>query len=157
MQSLEEIEKWYENSDPWGYETNPDDKRRKEKILGVLENYERALDIGCGEGWITKDLPAKEIYGVDVSEKALQRLPSNVNKGLGEGKYDLVCLMGILYPHYGGEKILSDALNLTERHLLITGMKDWLIDLSFLGKPLKEEEFEYRGMIQVIKLYGVTA
>ena len=58
QQTKQELEDWYKKNDPWSYKTTNDDIIRKEKILSLLENYNTALDIGCGEGFITTDLPA---------------------------------------------------------------------------------------------------
>jgi hypothetical protein len=57
MQNQNELEKWYQKNDPWDYTGNKDDAYRKERILSNLKTYNRGLDIGCGEGFITKDLP----------------------------------------------------------------------------------------------------
>ena len=63
MQTKQELENWYEQEDPWDYTITEDDIYRTHFYLTVLEDldgtYERALDIGAGEGFITKDLPAK--------------------------------------------------------------------------------------------------
>ena len=55
-QTKTELENWYQNTDPWNYEKTTDDIIRKEKILSLLSTYTTALDIGCGEGFITKDI-----------------------------------------------------------------------------------------------------
>ena len=50
LQSKYEIEKWYENKDPWGYKNNPEDLKRKAILLSVIprRRYRKVLDIGCG-------------------------------------------------------------------------------------------------------------
>ena len=97
IQTKEELENWYNNPDPWLYEATPDDKKRKDLILSLLDHYDTALDIGCGEGFITKDIPANKIYGIELSDNASSRLPNNVNRLLKpEGKYDLVMTTGTL-------------------------------------------------------------
>ena len=57
MQSKQELEKWYEEPDKWGYFSNEYDALRLQKILFVLgwgkKRYDRVLDIGCGEGFMT--------------------------------------------------------------------------------------------------------
>ena len=86
MEQYNEIENWYKKEDPWGYKTNPNDLARKSEIIHSLLSlnikFNRALDIGCGEGWITKDLPAKEIDGIEISNNAtnIDRFPNNVNR-----------------------------------------------------------------------------
>jgi hypothetical protein len=74
MQSRDELDEWYATPDPWGFQSNPADADRKARILAAIKRpgprYKRALDIGCGEGWISKDLPAALIHGLEWSEKA---------------------------------------------------------------------------------------
>ena len=85
MKTIEELESQYNNLDPWQYETNPDDIYRKKFYLTVLsdlnsDNWKRALDIGAGEGFITRDLPADEIHAIESSDQAASRLPENVKR-----------------------------------------------------------------------------
>ena len=71
-ETKEKLEKWYEKEDPWNYKKKPHAIKRKEIILKMSAEYcgkilkkdkfENALEIGAGEGWITKDLPAHNIY-----------------------------------------------------------------------------------------------
>lgn len=115
--SYEDLERNYDNPDPWGYKTNPADIERKRIILEVLNEFgpfERALDIGCGEGWISTDIPAKEIYGYEASEQATARFPSNVidisnfpATVLKKPSFDLVMVTGALYRNYEWEKIVN--------------------------------------------------
>ena len=155
MQTKSELEQWYETPDPWGYETNPDDLTRKKRILEALTGtYDRALDIGCGEGWITKDLPAKEIHGLELSETARTRLPANV-KAVKEpiGGYDLIVATGVLYKQYDWRQILDWIKWHSTGTILIAGIEDWLVDLSELGKPDYVKQFKYRDYIQEARVY----
>lgn len=155
MQSKEELEKWWETKDAWGYETNPDDLFRKEQILSFLKTYKRALDIGAGEGWITKDLPAKEIYALEISDNASKRLPKNVT-GIKEpeGKYQLILLTGVLYKQYNHVEMANIAKKHGCRHILVAGIDNWLIDYDF-GKKIKETVFPYREYKQRVMLYEI--
>jgi hypothetical protein len=155
MQSKEELENWYKNVDPWGYTINEEDHFRKKMILDLLAEYSylSALDVGCGEGFITKDLPAKNIYGYDVSDTAMSRLPDNIIPYADPYlKYDLVVTTGTLYNQYDHEGIVSIIKNTADRHILVAGIKDWLIEYNF-GNIIKKTEFQYRGYIQLLKLY----
>jgi SAM-dependent methyltransferase len=155
-QTKEELEEWYQTSDPWSYEITPDDKVRKEIILSLLDNYETALDIGCGEGFITKDIPSKNIYGLDISDNAALRFPNNVKRILlPENKYDLVMSTGTLYQQYDYELITNWIKNHSSRHILVGGIKDWIIWDDF-GKIINEVEFKYRQYTQILRLYEVT-
>jgi CO dehydrogenase/acetyl-CoA synthase epsilon subunit len=158
-QSIAEIEEWYKQADPWNYLCNPDDLTRKEKIIAKLSEYptfQRALDIGGGEGWISKDLPAKSIEVYEVSENARKRLPEGI-LGVTEatGNYDLVVATGVLYQHYHFEQMLEIIKKHATKVILIAGIKDWLVDTTQLGSLVYEEEFPYREYTQVIKIYDV--
>ena len=158
MQPLEDIDKWYEIADPWQYKNNPDDLHRRQRILQILpDHYQRAIDIGGGEGWISKDLPADSIEVYEVSQNALKRLPEGI-LGVTEatGKYDLVIATGVLYKHYHYQDFLNIIKNHATKTILIAGIKDWLVDTTELGSLVYEEEFPYRGYTQIIKIYDIS-
>jgi len=156
MQCKEDLENWYVNSDPWNYKTTQDDFLRKEKILEILPiKYQRAIDIGCGEGFITQDIPAEEIHGIELSDLAASRLPWNVKRvHEPEGFYDFVMTTGTLYTQYNHEQMVSWIQRCSCRHILIAGIKDWLLPYSF-GKVVKEIEFNYRQYAQKVTLYEI--
>ena len=157
MQSKEELENWYLTEDPWGYKINLDDLHRKNKILSILDNYETALDIGCGEGFVTTHLPATKIFGIELSDNASLRLPKNVNR-LNEpsGKYELVITTGTLYQQYNHQQITQWIKESASHHILVGGIKDWMIWSEF-GEIINEIEFQYREYTQIVRLYEVTA
>jgi len=156
MQTKEELENWYRFPDPWAYETTQDDLDRKKKIIDMLPlRYERAIDIGCGEGFVTRDLPAIEIHGIEISDLAAARLPWNVKRITEpEGVYDLVMTTGTLYSQYNHEQIVHWIKKCFCRHILIAGIKDWLMPYSF-GNVINRTEFPYRQYIQSVVLYEV--
>lgn len=102
--------------DPWGYQTDWGRRHRKltERLLTVAEREGRvgcALDIGCGEGWITELLIPRyeQILAVDISPVALERAERrsggapnvrferwDVVTGPRLGQFDLVLVMGVL-------------------------------------------------------------
>ena len=51
-------------------------------MSSLLKKYEVSslIDLACGEGYYTKDLPAEERYGVDLSKQAL-KYASQADKG----------------------------------------------------------------------------
>lgn len=153
MQTKQELENWYSESDRWGYFNEPDDDIRLNNILRILDYYDSCIDIGCGEGFVTRHLPCKNIYGLDISENAMSRLPSNVSI-LKEpnGKHDLVVSTGTLYQQYNHKQIYDWIIQSAKHHILIGGIKEWLIDYPF-GVKLKEVEFKYRTFTQKITLY----
>lgn len=157
MQNKNELEEWYKEKDPWGYEIHPDDLRRKESILAILgkQKYDRVLDICCGEGWITKDLPGKEIHGIEISDVAAARFPENVKRVFEpEGKYDLVVCTGALYEQYDHRQLSKWINKSAKKHIIIAGIKEWLIDVGY-GTLKTEIYFPYRDLTQIIKLYEV--
>lgn len=159
MQTKDEIEQWYQTADPWGYETNPDDIERKKRILAALSGrYSRALDIGCGEGWITKDLPAKTIHGLELSDTARTRIPKpavGVIKPMG--KYDLIVLTGVLYRQYDYKQLGAMAENHLTKYgtLLLCHIEDWVQPLpGKLQAVLQHQErFPYREYTELLEVY----
>ena len=126
--------------------------------------FARTLDIGCGEGWLTKDLPGKEVIGVDISEKAIGRARQNekkvkyyyldVNKQLPPGKFDLILVTGVFYKHYIKKKTLLKILDLLKSggYLLTCHIKEWsFFDIPF--EKIYEEEFTYRQYIEKLVVY----
>jgi hypothetical protein len=155
MQTKEELENWYSTEDPWEYKNTKSDIERKSKILSLLDNYDRALDIGCGEGFITSDLPAKSIYGIELSDNASFRLNEKINRiHEPSGKYDLVMTTGTLYQQYNHPQITQWIEESASYHILVGGIKDWIIWSDF-GKVVKEIEFQYREYTQIVRLYEI--
>lgn len=157
MQSAQELESWYSEPDRWGYFSNPEDSKRLNYLIDTIKigknQYERALDVGCGEGFITRHLPANEIHGLDISNNALNRLPENVipiQKPIG--KYDLVISSGTLYSQYDHESMAKLIKEYSSQYILIAGILEWLVPYSF-GKIISEVSFQYREFTQKATLY----
>lgn len=160
MQSKEELEKFYEKKDPWGYQNNIEDIKRKDFILDTLEIYKpkdgfsKALDLGAGEGWITKDLPAKEIYGYDISEKAMSRFPKNVKVWDMEwGKFEIILATGILYKQYNFKWFLDKIRKHAIGKVLTCNIASW--EINDLPKELiiYETKFSYRQYTEHLVVY----
>lgn len=156
MQTKKELENWYLKEDPWEYKTNPYDILRKTRILENCKPAKRALDIGAGEGWITKDLPAKEIHGLELSDIATTRFPENVTRALEpEGDYDLVIATGVLYQQYDWEQIHTWIKYHAVKQIVTCNIMDWEIPL-LLEKQVHTEEFPYRQYTQKLRVYDVS-
>lgn len=156
MQSKEEIERESETKDHWGYETNEWDLIRKNKILSLLpKQYERALDIGCHEGFITRDLPAKIKEGYELSDNAAKRLPEGVLRVTEpSGEYDLIVATGIMYSHYNFRKFLDIIKKHTKGTVLLSNIKAWEVpEVAELGNPIHVEEYPYREYTQIMRIY----
>lgn len=151
-----ELDTWYENKDPWGYEKNPDDAFRKEVILSLVKDCKDALDIGAGEGFITKDLPVDKIYAIEESDVARSRLPKKIITKIPDKKFDLVLSSGTLYEQYDHKSIAKQIKKYAGKYVIIAGISDWLKPYSF-GKVLYETFFPYREYRQKVTLYEVTS
>lgn len=170
MQPIDEIEKSYETPDPWGFKSSQSDYERKRIILQTLcdfmpdAGFKRALDLGAGEGWITRDLPAKELFAFEISQNAKNRLPQGVTPVDDPfGFYDLVIATGVLYSHYD----YNTFFNRIERHasgiVLTCNIKAWerpeLSDQKWVRQHLGleqeyEDEFQYRKeFIQKLRVF----
>jgi len=158
MQVKQELEEWYERTDPWDYTVTPDDIYRKRFYLTALADlgggYDRALDVGAGEGFITGSLPAKEIHAVEMSDNAAGRLPENVERVFApRGVYDLVLVTGLLYAQYDHEQIAGLVTAAAGGHVCVGGIKDWLLPYSF-GVKIRSFEFPYREYTSVFDIYA---
>jgi 2-polyprenyl-3-methyl-5-hydroxy-6-metoxy-1,4-benzoquinol methylase len=130
LQDKGELEDFYSSSDPWSYDTTTDDHARIEMLISELPKrpFERVLDIGCGNGFLTSQLPGKEIVGIDVSEKALgwarkrcqESRYSFYRTGIFElsadklGTFDLIVVTGVLYPQYIGHALELARIKINE-------------------------------------------
>lgn len=163
MSTKEELNKFYTVEDPWGYQTHPSDHQRKGHIIAALNTFKpfnTALDIGCGEGWITKDIPATTIYGYDLSTVALSRLPGTVRPVYDLSTFnepcDLVVITGLLYQHYDYQPILEAIERIATGAILTCHIKEWeLPEVQQLGLPLFETQFPYRDYTQQLRIMYV--
>jgi hypothetical protein len=157
-QSRDELNAWYATPDPWGFQTNPDDADRKARILAAIRRpgpkYKRALDIGCGEGWITQDLPAAVIHGLEWSTTARARIPKPVVAVEAPvGKYDLIVVSGVLYAQYDYRAVHA----LVAEHagkgatVLTCHIKD--LEQPLPAEAEHVEEFPYREYTQVLRRF----
>ena len=159
MQTKQQLDNWYKKKDPWQYESHPDDMYRKNFYLAVLEDigpyFDTALDLGAGEGWITKDIPAKQIHALEISDEAAQRLPNNVERVSSvTSKYDLVMATGVLYAQYDHESIAASIHEASDIGTLvfIGGIKTWLKPHTF-GTKVHEYCILYREYESVIQIW----
>jgi len=167
MQDPKEIEAHYNTPDPWAYKTNPADLDRKNRILNKLKlnfgTFDRALDLGCGEGWLTTDLPALNIEGYELSAQARGRLPFNV-RPITEpwGSYDLVIATGVMYAHYDYKHLLELIRIHASGRVLTCNIKAWevkeLKDPAFMLhhcglEQTSEQVFPYREYEQQLRIF----
>ncbi len=150
VQLVEDLDRLYEASDPWNYETTPDDNERKNRLVSLLpvRHCRRALDIGCGNGFVTVELPAAEIVGIDISSQAIRHAQARLAQRRDAarfdfragslfdlsptevGTYDLVLITGVLYPQYIGSgfsmvRLIIDDLLDAGGHLVSCHIDEW--------------------------------
>ena len=167
MQSKDDLESFYKAEDPWGYKSNGDDTKRKDIIISSLDficsfnglYLKNVLDIGCGEGWITKDIPAEMLYGYDLSDRATSRLPENVIKldSLNEPmKFDLVTTMGTLYKQYNYKWILEKIRLHARRFVLTCNIASWERNDIDKKYQIFEYKFKYRRFTERLAIYDLS-
>ncbi|MBW4561185.1 MAG: class I SAM-dependent methyltransferase [Mojavia pulchra JT2-VF2] len=172
LQPLKDLEIFYQQDDPWQYENTPDDKKRKEIILSEIPNkdYKNVLDIGCGHGFITRDLPGKNILGVDISSNAIIQAKKHETTNLKfiqssifdipkktSVKFDLIIITGVLYPQYIGSShnliyLIIDQLIVDNGILICCHIDDWY-RTRFSYLMLEYYLFEYRQYTQRLEIY----
>lgn len=174
LQSKIELESWHQTKDPWGYEGNNDDRIRKNVLLSEIPDraYQAVLDIGCGQGFITRELPGNTVVGVDVSEEAINYanlfatervrfLASDLfdlNKSLNGSKFDLIVITGVLYPQYIGKAHnliydIVDHLLSTDGILVSVHVNEWY-SARFPYVMLKEFCYPYRTYYHRLEVYA---
>ncbi len=172
LQDISELEQWHSEDDPWEYESSEDDTHRKEVLLEAINDskYENVLDIGCGQGFITKDLPGENIVGVDISYEAINRAKKHetsrikflqgslfdIDKIL-ENKFDLIIITGVLYPQYIGKSnnlvyLLIDKLLKEGGTLVSVHIEEWY-GIRFPYLQYKNINYKYREYTHKLECY----
>jgi SAM-dependent methyltransferase len=173
IQSKDELENWYSESDPWGYFSNPHDTDRKARILAAIPKleYENTLDIGCGNGFLTNDLPGNNVIGIDISEKIVAWANDHTRPhiryvagslfdlpDLDLPQMDLVVITGVLYPQYIGRArrlaiVLIDQILKPDGILVASHIYAWL-ETRFPYLTISREYFPYREYSQVLEVFN---
>jgi 2-polyprenyl-3-methyl-5-hydroxy-6-metoxy-1,4-benzoquinol methylase len=172
IQTLNEIEKWYKTKDPWQYENSKDDLLRKDILLSELpsQKYSNVLDVGCGHGFITRDLPGKKIIGADISAEAIKQAKQYENEKttfltasifelnyiLSEA-FDLIIITGVLYKQYVGNSLpliylIIDQLLGNNGILVSVHINSWYT-ARFPYLLLSEYYYDYRTYIHRLEIY----
>lgn len=173
LQSIDDLEKWHRKNDPWQYNDNPEDKKRKLILLSQLpqREYKNVLDIGCGQGFITKDLPGRRVVGVDVSKNAIKYAKKIKKKGLSfitasifdlnnifKQRFDLIVITGVLYRQYIGDShnliyLIID--NLLEKDgVLVSVHHDEWCQAKFPYLMPKQSYYDYRDFVHRLEVYN---
>lgn len=159
-QSKQDLDAFYLEQDPWQYREHPDDARRKGMVVALaelFEPYDKVLDIGCGEGWVTEDLPGRIVHGIELSDIAARRLPKHITRvPEPRGKYDLVVASGVLYEQYDHEQMTSwiEQACKVGSMVITCHIKDWEINNLPAEKQIAHGEFPYRDYTEVWRVYS---
>jgi len=173
IQPIADLETRHKKEDPWGYEYHPDDLKRKNILISEIpgKKYGRVLDVGCGQGFITRFLPGERITGMDISHAAIDHARKyesdrlafrqgslfDLNENQSAG-YDLVLITGVLYSQYIGNslalvyQILEKILN-ADGILVSVHINEWY-RARFPYPLLKCMVYKYREYIHRLEIYG---
>ncbi|RMG03040.1 MAG: class I SAM-dependent methyltransferase [Nitrospirae bacterium] len=175
MQSRKELEEFYGSEDPWGYDDNPHDRLRLNTLLSALpeRSYRNVLDIGCGNGFVTVNLPGDRVTGVDISENAIKyarersRHLSHISYLQAslfdlpfmsfDCRFDLIVITGVLYPQYIGEsklliyQICDDLLD-GDGVLVSCHISEWY-SCRFPYITIHREYYPYREYTHLLEVY----
>jgi SAM-dependent methyltransferase len=152
------MEGLWERGDPWDFESSAYERDRCVQLLKMVEgrHYGRALEIGCGAGYLTRLLAphVDQLVALDISETAIDRARALSAGKTGaefrvanimdykpqvDGPWDLIlfsdtiCYLGWLYPFFDVAYLavqLFDATRSGGRLLLSNSMgenDDWLL------------------------------
>lgn len=174
IQELSELDEFHKKEDPWDYENNTEDSKRISYLLGQLnkKKHTNVLDIGCGQGFVTKQLPGSKIIGVDVSQEAIKHAMSNnednrisyaccsifdLNTNYKDNSFDLIVITGVLYSQYIGNSssliyLIIDKLLKKGGTLISVHINSWY-RCQFPYFKVKEILYPYRAYNHKLELY----
>jgi SAM-dependent methyltransferase len=126
-QSRVEWEGFYQEADPWGYVGRWLMERKRQEIMSRLFRergpFQRALDLGSGEGVVTRFLVdhCRSLVSVEISERALRRQKDRLSAdgrlfihadafraAFRPGSFDLVCASEVLAYSSSRELVLEE-------------------------------------------------
>jgi SAM-dependent methyltransferase len=126
------LEAYYRQDDLWEhsrYEENPDQRLRARMIAAMIDPaVESVLDVGCGNGFVTRRLPGKRVVGLDPSPEALQAFdwPEKVlgtadALPFADGEFDAVVCSEVLEQLEEGvfQRAVSELARVASRFLII--------------------------------------
>ena len=172
IHKLSDLEKWHKKKDPWNYENKTHDFKRKQILMSEIpqKTYNNVLDIGCGQGFITQDLPGDCVFGVDISHQAINFAKEKERDNLKffQGsifeidkffnvEFDLIVITGVLYKQYIGKSnaliyLLIDKL-LSENGVLISvHINEWYYS-QFPYLKIKQIYYPYRTYNHTLEIY----
>jgi len=149
-----------------------DDRVRKSVLLSELpqRGYQNTLDIGCGQGFVTRDLPGEHILGVDISDEAINRARSIQDSRLEfkqlslfeltnelDMQFDLIVITGVLYSQYIGRahNLVYHVIDsiLADNGILVSVHIDSWYSARFPYLMLKQHYYPYREYTHRLEVY----
>ena len=172
IQGAAALDAFYATEDPWGYYINPEDAKRRAVLLAELprRDYGTVLEVGCGNGFITRALPGERVLGVDISERAIRYARRHADERVSFeacdlfqldpeviGSFDLVVVAGVLYPQYVGTatalaRLLIDRLLAREGVLASVHIEAWY-RTRFPYLLAKQVTYPYREYSHLLEIY----
>ena len=83
-------------------------------------------------------------------------MPEWIERAKLPNKFDAVISTGTLYSQYDHKKIAEQIKESATKYIIISGIKDWLIDYDF-GKIIYQTEFPYREYTQKLTIYEISS
>jgi SAM-dependent methyltransferase len=180
IETARELDRFYQSPDPWDYQSTPDDTKRRERLSALLpaRPFAKALDIGCGNGFVTATLPAASVLGVDLSPEAIKWATARALElkqqdrvqflarslfalnPVDLGTFDLIVITGVLYPQYIGNSAplvieIIDGL-LEKNGVLASCQIDAWSSLRFPYTYLDKSYYPYREYIHRLEIFVKT-
>jgi 2-polyprenyl-3-methyl-5-hydroxy-6-metoxy-1,4-benzoquinol methylase len=177
IQTQADLDEWYQGEeDPWEYESSFDDLKRKKFLLECIPDwsFDKTLDIGCGNGFVTRDLPGEKIKGVDLSKKAIEFAQTDAKKRKIENieyqvadifdlnhvfdfQFNLIVITGVIYPQYIAESdrliyIITDKLLAHGGILASVHIDEWYTS-RFPYQLLRQKFYPYRHYQHRLEIY----
>ncbi|SDG28485.1 Methyltransferase domain-containing protein [Fontibacillus panacisegetis] len=135
-----------------------------------FRSFDNVIDIGCGDGYITKKIRGNHILGIDISDAVIQKADENCTRNVEfskhslfdlidekNSKYDLVLFSEVLYePYIGGScnliyKIIDNILN--ENGVVITCHVDDYYRMRFPYLLKNQLYFDNENDIYKLEVY----
>lgn len=172
IQKKEDLDQWYINDDPWNFELDKDDLHRKNVLISSIpdRNYTNVLDIGCGNGFITRELKGQRIIGIDLSSNAIKQAQKYSTDKMNfiqcnlfelndllKYQFDLIIITGVLYPQYIGSSVnlvykIIDKLLMLNGILICVHIDEWYYS-KFPYLLVDKYYYKYREFTHNLEIY----
>lgn len=172
LEKIEDLERWHKENSMLDNPIWVKEDIIKTILLSEIpqNQYNKVLDIGCGQGTVTRLLPGKKVIGTDISSYAVEkarllkdnRLDFMKNSlfdlnNLFEKEFDLIFISELLYPRYTGNSynlIYSIIDNLLlESGVLVTFHNNELYRARFPYVLINKSYHDIQGSVYRLEVY----